>query len=561
MKEKLSLPTGVQTFADIIKRKSIYVDKTNYIEKMIDSGRKTFFLTRPRRFGKSLTVSTLESLFSGDKELFRGLAIENRLNNKNFASRPIIHLDMSSIVTQEGYIEFRNALARRIAFIAELLKIDVSKDMPPSEIFHDLIIKCSIKNKNQVAILIDEYDTPLTNNLDQINDLNKIRIVLYELYKQLKICDQYISFVFVTGITKNIQNGLYSAFNNAIDISYSTEFGGLTGFTHDEIKLNFKPQLKELAEANNITQKQLLDKMNNYYNGFCFDGETMLYNPFSTLLLFENNEFTNFWYNSQNPEPLISFLNENQLTIERFRGVSIDRERLLYPRQDLIGDPEVYLYQLGYLSQRPAPSSETVILDYPNAEVRGALARNLLESYLNSAGEAQNISRDIRKALINSNRHSLVEQFDILLASNPYNCDGKSSFDEVLYCELLYTVFYTLGLDPHAEKASHLRRSDVIVTCGGQTWVLGVKINHEKDGEVELAMETLKRLFSEDYGGTCENPVIMGLVLDEKARAVTAWASPDELGRLEQAWCRPPRSYAKKPPEKKTPASKPVGRP
>jgi hypothetical protein len=560
MKEMLSLSDGTQTFADIIKRNNIYVDKTNYIEKLIDRGGKTCFLTRPRRFGKSLTVSTLESLFLGDKKLFRGLAIENRLNDPNYAPRPVIKLDMTSTVSLEGHAEFRNSLVRRTAFIADLLKINVSKDMPPAEMLHDLIIKFSIENKSQIAILIDEYDTPLTNNLDQIKEYEKIWKVLREFYTQLKVCDQYISFVFVTGITKNIQGGLYSAFNNPTDISYSPNFGGITGFTHDEIQLYFQPQLKELARRNNITQGQVLDKMKEHYNGFCFDGETMLYNPYSTLLLFENNEFINFWFNSGTSEQLISFLKENHLTVEQFRGVTIDRDRIINPRQNRNEDPEAYLYQLGYLSRRPAPSSETVILDYPNAEVRGSMARRLLESYFKSAGEAQKVRNAVRTALSNRDYKDLIKQINLILKSIPHSFYGKKSHDEAFYCHFLYTAFYCLDLDPRAEKASHLGRADFIITYGGQTWVIEVKINKKNTGDITLATKALDQILRMDYGGAYENPLRLGLVVGDKARAVTAYDAQD--GSSRHTWARkPPPSYAKKPPKKETPVKKPVGRP
>jgi hypothetical protein len=187
--------------------------------------------------------------------------------------------------------------------------------------------------------------------------------VLLEYYKQLKACDKYLSFVFVTGITKFIQGGLYSTFNNQSDISISPKYGALTGFTHSEIKQCYSQQLKNVAKSQKISLKILLEKMQNYYNGFCFDGQTFVYNPFSTLLFFEAENFDNFWFNTGTPDQLVSFFKENHFTLEEFRGIEVSRDRIKNPRQNRAADPAVYLYQLGYLSLRPGLSENSFTMD------------------------------------------------------------------------------------------------------------------------------------------------------------------------------------------------------
>jgi hypothetical protein len=286
MENKLEPFLGTQTFKEIITSKAIYVDKTAYLANMIEKNVKTWFLVRPRRFGKSLTVSTLESLFLGEKDLFQGLSIEKKLSEKKFATRPVIHLDLSGIITEKGPDEFEKALGRRTAEVAEWLDIDVPEDIPANEILGKLIGRLFRKHGRQVAVLIDEYDSPVTNLADHPDEAEKIRIPLRRYYSELKRLDRYISFIFVTGITKYVQGGLYSAFNSPTDISVNPMFGAMVGFTHEEVKYYYGRQISEVAQSQNVSSKILLEKMKNYYNGFSFDAQTFVYNPFSTLLFF-----------------------------------------------------------------------------------------------------------------------------------------------------------------------------------------------------------------------------------------------------------------------------------
>ncbi|MDR0621717.1 MAG: AAA family ATPase, partial [Deltaproteobacteria bacterium] len=279
--------TDIQTFEDIIRGGLIYVDKTAFLAKMLDTGIKTWFLARPRRFGKSLTVTTFKAIFSGKKELFKDMAIEKRLGEEKFASRPVIHLDMSKVESGEGPDNFKKSLSQRIHEIALNLEIDLPLDLSPSDTLSSLIFRIFWRDRLQAAVLIDEYDAPITNLIDKPSEAEKVRALLHGFFKQLKANDKYLSFVFVTGITKYLQGGPYSGFNNHTDISLNPKYATLTGFTHEEIKSYYGRQIKEVAETLKVTEKKLLDEMKNYYNGFCFDGKTLVYNPFSTAQFFK----------------------------------------------------------------------------------------------------------------------------------------------------------------------------------------------------------------------------------------------------------------------------------
>ncbi|MDR3204257.1 MAG: AAA family ATPase [Deltaproteobacteria bacterium] len=288
MKKNWPLPTGTQKFKDLIEHGGIYVDKTAYLARLIASVPKTWFLTRPRYFGKSLTVSTLESIFSGQRELFKGLAIEKNLDQKQFAPRPVIHLDMSKLTISQGPEIFYDSLNEATKKLCESLNIDVSECSTASSLFSALIRECSETYGNQVAVLIDEYDTPYTQLLDKPDEAEKMSKTLNMFYRRLKVYDGATSFVFVTGITRVVMD---SALNNRIDISRNQEFGALTGFTHEEIKRYFGKAIKHTAKSRKLTDEELLEEMKRNCDGGCFDRKTFVYNPFSTLRFFEQKTF------------------------------------------------------------------------------------------------------------------------------------------------------------------------------------------------------------------------------------------------------------------------------
>ncbi|MDR2339739.1 MAG: AAA family ATPase, partial [Deltaproteobacteria bacterium] len=378
MEEKTVTSPTMQDFETIISTNAIYVDKTGYLAQLIEDAEKAWFLARPRRFAKSLTVSTLEAIFSGKKELFKGLAIENRLDEELFAPRPVIRLDMSEIRSNCGVDTFNTTLSNEISNIANLHGVEVSNELEPNLAFSSLIERCHQKSGQRVAILIDEYDSPATAHFNNPYEMEKFHISLQDFYRQLKTNSKYISFVFVTGVTKLIVGGLYSGFNNFIDISTDTQYGALTGFTHEEILRYYPYQIREVAASLKMSENMLLSIMKKYYGGYCFDGKTLVYNHNSILCLFESKEFRNFWYRTGIPNQLKSFLRNRHLKIKQFRNYSISKERIESPSDNRFNDPEAYLFQLGFLSLRPCDSEDYYLLDYPNVEVRKSLKRRIL---------------------------------------------------------------------------------------------------------------------------------------------------------------------------------------
>jgi hypothetical protein len=526
MGANLRTSAGLQTFEAIINDNLIYVDKTALLARLIEKGANAFFLARPRRFGKSLTVSALKSIFSGKKELFRGLAIEKKLGEKSFAPRPVIHLDMSKLTTTRDLATFETSLTESVSENGQLLGIEISPGISPVMAFSRLIRGVSQKFGTRAAILIDEYDCPVTDLLDSPDKMDPVRKILSEFYRQLKSHEEHISFVFATGITKFAQVGLYSAFNNPTDISIDPEFGSLTGFTHEEILQYYYNQVKNVAEYQKISENELLGKMQNYYNGFCFDGQTLVYNHFSALQFFQLRKFLNFWFGSGSTEQLIPFLKKLRLTTEDFRKIPVPQDRVLNPYLDRHQDPAVDLFQLGYLSLRPSQSETEFLMDFPNAEVRESLSRGLLFTYFNTASEADKISAGARKAASSRNPAALVDELNLLLPRIPYE-DYENALGEPACRRAFFVLFDAAGMEPRAEAHGSLGRSGLAIALDGQAWAIELKLGDD-DRDEDRAAQALSQIKGNNYGGEHKHPVLLGLAVNREKRLIAAWKSEGE---------------------------------
>jgi len=293
--KRLKLPIGIQTFEEIRTDGYVYVDKTKYLINMIDTG-KIFFLARPRRFGKSLTISTFDALFSGKKELFKGLYAEEFLNRPNFQPSPVIRLDMSKVTTEEGMENLRLSITKLTREAAENFGIELSDTQINGDLLRELISSAAKQYKQKVVILLDEYDKPYTDFVNEPEMAEEVRKALRSYYVQIKANDEYIRFTFITGISKFAKFGVFSTLNTPLDISLSPKYAQVCGYTEEEIIQYFPDYLDETADYMQITTPELIEKMRGYYNGFSFDSgaKVKLYNPYSTLSFFENMTFINF---------------------------------------------------------------------------------------------------------------------------------------------------------------------------------------------------------------------------------------------------------------------------
>jgi hypothetical protein len=553
MNEKKDLSIDIKSFDDLIKDDWVYVDKTTYLADMIADGHKTWFLARPQRFGKSLIVSTLRAIFSGKKELFQGLAIEKRLEHENFSPRPVIHLDMSLVASYPRVEEYKDTsdgltTSQAVEIIKKSLGeitireaknhgIDLPSSLSPHELLRKLIEECSSKHDKKVAILIDNYDSPVRNLLDDPIKADEVRESLKNYYMALKDLGIYISFVFVTGVIKFRQNWLHVAFNNPRDISLEPKYGALTGFTHEELEAYFEPffgLVKNVQKNGQIMdRKALLEKIKEYYNGFCFDGKTMVYNPYSIVLFFQIKNFVNFWFNTATYDEFQYFMLKKRFIVDPTRKISVSRDRIENPDQNIFNDPEVYLYQLGYLRLRPCQSQEDYVLDCPNAEVRQAMDRYLLQSYSFSEKTVSDIGERVKEALLFGDIIALIDEINRLLDTISSNISVKASRDEYFYWEELFSLFYSIGIEPklqkhELQKHEQLGRVDFVLKCGDKTWIIHIKISYDEEKDLALAEEAILQMPELGNMTTDKNTVWLSLVINDQAVAITAWACPGQ---------------------------------
>ena len=305
------LPIGIQTFEDIRKENYLYVDKTKQILNLIENG-KCYFLSRPRRFGKSLTLSTLEAMFKGKVELFKGLYAEEWVKEQAKNPSPVIKLDMSVLAKyKDGEGLNRSLINYIVRYYIKEYKLDIVVKDNSDDVFLDVINEL-YKQFGHVVLLVDEYDKPITDNINNLEKANEMRETLRSFYGVLKGCSQ-VKFIMITGVSKFSKAGVFSCLNNLDDISMSEEYGDIVGYTQQELEDNFSEWIEITAQKKSMSKKELLKKIKEYYDGFSFDGITRVYNPFSVLKFFKEKYFNNYWYTSATPSFLAKYLKKHEV--------------------------------------------------------------------------------------------------------------------------------------------------------------------------------------------------------------------------------------------------------
>jgi len=532
--KKLKLPIGIQTFETIRTEGFVYVDKTKYLVDMINSGNLHFF-ARPRRFGKSVTVSTLYALFSGKKELFKGLYAEEFLNRPDFKPSPVIWLNMSKVTTSQGLQVMERSLHDVTMEVAKELGVDVPKDLSASDTFRNIIINAADKYQQKVVVLLDEYDAPYTNFVNEPDLAAKVRDWLRDYYVQIKSNEKYISFVFITGISKFAKIGVFSTLNITSDLSLNPKYAEMCGYTEDEIIKYFPDYLEDTAKNMNITPDELIEKMRHYYNGFSFDREakSRLYNPFSTLAFFEEQEFFNFWMETGRSKIIADYLKNKNLTIEQFRMYPISRDFAKSPGDVDTAPPEAFLYQCGYLTLR-ADTSGNLSLDYPNTEVLNSMSALLSQNIVQAKGGNYNdFSALLHVALTRNDLNLLKDVLNSLLASIPYDDFSNAARQNIiiqgykfpaqewLYRSTILAFFRGCGIATVAEMHSNLGRADLVISYQGKTWVIELKVAYAGESPEMKAKEALQQIIENHYANQFPDAVCIGFAIDDTMRAIT----------------------------------------
>lgn len=463
------LPIGIQTFSKLINQNYLYIDKTKEIFNLISNG-GYFFLSRPRRFGKSLLVSTLKEIFTGNKKIFKGLYIYDRIK---WEKHPVIHLDFTSTVYSEGEDAFKETIIDKLIKIGEKYNITLSKTVYLKPVFKELIEKLSAINS--VVVLVDEYDKPIIDLISDEDSAIKNREILKDLYSVLKEAEEYLKFVFLTGVSKFSKVSIFSGLNNLQDITLSSKFATISGYTQNELEDYFKDNIELLSKEQNLNREKLLNEIKHWYNGYSWNGKNRLYNPFSILNLFSENKFSNYWFATGTPTFLINLIKKQKAEIIEFENKKITE--LTFESYD-IKNLNLYslLFQTGYLTITEVKREEeftTYNLSYPNFEVKNSLLSYIIEDFTeNRIDEIQPKIVELKKSLRQGNIQSFIEIVKSIFVKIPYTLHIEK---EAYYHSLFYMILSLMGVNIDLEILTDKGRVDGVIKIEDKVYVIEFK--------------------------------------------------------------------------------------
>ena len=513
------LPVGIQSFEEIRKGGYLYVDKTDIIWQLANRGKKYNYLSRPRRFGKSVLVDTLEAYFMGKKELFEGLKIMQM--ETEWVKRPVIRLDMSRAGAEpETLRSYLNNIFRQYEGEYSLAP-DPTDSL--ADRFDAIIVGAYKQTGQQVAILIDEYDSPLQHSWK--TPYHEACTAIYrEVFAILKADDKYEKFVFITGITKFTQISLFSVLNNLSNISFEPEYAALCGITKEEVLRDFKPEINKLATSKGWTFDEAVAQLTAYYDGYHFCHENMVdvFNPFSLINALADSKLKNYWASSGATSLLPKFVDNIEMRLKDFENCPIDSDTL--ETSDVTGGgAELFLYQSGYLTIK-GYMDEIYLLGIPNYEVRKALYKIVLPALtLQSNALVISTQNMLLYSLKLGNLPEAMKCLKALIADVPYSNKKLASMDmEERYRLILSTIFNAIGCRVEVEKMIATGRIDMVVETTNFIYVLELKLSN--NGGVDAATEQIKaKQYAEPFKADKRKVIALAIELDDKGKGLVDW--------------------------------------
>ena len=529
------MPLGTQDFEKLRDFEDLYVDKTRYIEKLFSTG-NVFFLSRPHRFGKSLFLSTLKAYFEGKKELFDGLYIakvEEELARKQkrepWEAHPVLYFDLNAKVYDDK-AALRTRLNQQLQKHEELYSV-TPKSNDPDDRLVDLINSLFQKTGKRVVILVDEYDKPLLETIEneELNQAN--RAMLRAFYEVIKQCDGAIHFALLTGITKFSKTTLFSSVNNLKDISLLDEFAGVCGFTEQELLQHFNPEIEQLAQATKTSVEKTIETLKKKYDGYCFaSSNEHVYNPFSLLNVLSNRAYGYYWFETATPTYLVNYIKRKQEFIPDFDndltfGVN-DVQDFRYNDNDAVVP---ILFQSGYLTIKQFITSAGILrLGYPNEEVRFGFLKELLP-YYSARLQRVNVAPAIWHLYEWLNAGNLVDTMKLveevlagILYGNIPNDETGRPLREQYYQSVLYVVFRLLGVHAQSEVVCASGRIDMIVTTRKHIYLFEFKVTSEGSADDAIA-QIKERGYLKKIRATKRPIHLIGVSFDEKTRNIKEW--------------------------------------
>ena len=513
------LPVGIQSFEEIRKEGYLYVDKTDIIWQLAQKGKKYNYLSRPRRFGKSVLVDTLEAYFTGKKELFEGLKIMQM--EKEWVKRPVIRLDMSRAGAEPDTLRsYLNNIFRQ--YEKEYSLVPNPTDSLADR-FNAIIVGSYEQTGQQVAILIDEYDSPLQHSWKTPHH-EACTSIYREVFAILKADDKYEKFVFITGITKFTQISLFSVLNNLSNISFEPEYAAICGITKEEVLRDFKPEISKLASRNGWTFDEAVAQLTAYYDGYHFSHENMvdIFNPFSLINALADSKLRNYWASSGATSLLPKFVDDMEVRLADFDHSAL-LSTIIETSDVTGGGAELFLYQSGYLTIKGYQMG-VYILGFPNNEVRQALYETVLPALtLRSTGGIQSTQSGLFLALQLGNLPQAMKCLKALIADVPYSNKKLASMDmEERYRLIMSTIFNAIGCRVEVEKMIATGRIDMVVETTNFVYVLELKLSN--NGGIDAATEQIRaKQYAEPFNADKRKVVALAIELDDKGKGLVDW--------------------------------------
>ncbi len=523
------LPIGIQTFSEIVNHDMVYIDKTDLIYQLVKP-QKYFFLSRPRRFGKSLLISTLQAYFEGRKELFKDLKIEQL--ETEWTEYPVVNLSFAKCKSKQldVIVKFISiALSELEVQFGIIDKAEQPDDNKQPNInfnsrFERIIKTAHAKTGKQVVLLIDEYDTLMLNTITDIKTQDEVRSHMSNLFSPIKDLDPILKFVFITGITKFSQMSIFSTLNNLTDISLYEKYCTLCGFTEQEIRTTLKPHVEALADKLNCSFDEAIAKLKVRYDGYKFsDGETGVFNPYSVLRALDSMIFKNYWVETATPSSLLALLRENEdLQIGDLESVMLSSDFFDTP-VERVTDIIPMLYQSGYLTIKSYNADfDQYEIGFPNTEVKFGFLNTLMKKFaiVENGKENSLFRRSVVTAIKEDNPEILLTHLQDFLRKIPYPDADPDKYPEWYYQNLLYAILATCGLNVQTEIRTSDGRIDFVVFSTKSIFIFEFKLN-------KSAQEALDQIDEKEYAQkfSFENRKIwkIGVNFSSEKRTVDEW--------------------------------------
>lgn len=515
MAQARKYPIGIQTFSEIRERNYLYIDKTQYLVDFIDKGYKYVFLSRPRRFGKSLFASMIHAYYEGRKDLFEGLALGEY--EKDWVKHPVLHLDMSAAKHMD-----KDMLER---YLADMLTDQEavfgykSEKQDPNIRLKDLVVTANRLTGRKVALIIDEYDAPLLDVVHEELNLVALRRAMQNFYSPIKSLDPYLEFVFLTGITKFAQLSIFSELNNLFNISMYDKYSAICGISSEELHTQMLPDVERLAEHLHLSVDETFERLKRKYDGYHFSKNSEdVYNPFSLIKALASGDIGDYWFDSGTPTYIIKLLQKYNVGLRDLTGQDAGVSDFdVSPENMTTALP--LLYQSGYLTiKHYDPMIDLYTLGYPNEEVRTGMVRSLAANYLTPA-EGTNSSFVIKfvKAVIADDMEQALTLMRAYLAGVSYRLSNKTERDVQT---IFYLVFSLIGSFIKVEEESAHGRADVVITLPSVVYVMELKF----DGSADAALRQIdEKGYLIPYTADGKRLVKVGVNYSSEERTITEW--------------------------------------